>query len=394
MRNILLSGLVIVSTCAHANPENPTVVHGTATFSQPNANTLNVTNSHNAIINWQSFNIGQGQTTNFIQPSANSAVLNQVMSNAPSSIYGNLNSNGKVFLINQHGLMIGAGAKINTAGFYGSTLNITNEDFLKGDLKFEGGGLGGIHNLGYIHAGPNGNVVLIAPDIENGGVIEVENGQVILAAGESIRLTSLNDSSIEFDVESTAGNEVINLGSIIASNGAVRLFADSLTHSGDINANKLVRNADGSISLVAETVEVTGTMIAGGVEGGDITVEADVINIHGDAVIDASGSGAGGTILIGGDRQGLNPDVRNATSTTLGANASIHADATDHGDGGKVILFAQNDVHVHGEVTARGGPHGGDGGFIETSGLEVLDITRVPDAAAPHGLAGEWLIDP
>ncbi|MCP4980764.1 MAG: filamentous hemagglutinin N-terminal domain-containing protein, partial [Gammaproteobacteria bacterium] len=245
IKNVTLIALAVFCSCALANPDGPQVVSGSATFSQPNANTLNVTNSHNAIINWQGFNIGAGQTTNFIQPSRNSAVLNRVLSNNPSSIYGNLNSNGKVFLINQHGLMIGAGARINTAGFYGSTLNITNEDFLKGKLNFNGGGFGGIQNHGYIHAGPGGNVVLIAPDIENGGVIEVDNGKVILAAGESIRITSLNDASIEFDVQSHDDNSIINLGDIIAKQGAARLFAGNLKHSGSINATGIVKNADG-----------------------------------------------------------------------------------------------------------------------------------------------------
>ncbi|MFT5398575.1 MAG: filamentous hemagglutinin family protein, partial [Gammaproteobacteria bacterium] len=220
---VLLTSLLGLGE-VYANPDGAQVIHGSATFSQPSANVLNVTNRHNTVINWQNFNIGQGQTTNFIQPSAASAVLNRVVGSNPSQILGNLNSNGRVFLINQHGLMVGAGAQINTAGFFGSTLNITNEDFLNGKLKFEGGGFGGIENYGYIHAGPNGNVVLIAPDIENGGVIEVDNGNVILAAGKSITITSLNDASIEFDLQSES-DSVINLGSIIARQGAVRLFA-------------------------------------------------------------------------------------------------------------------------------------------------------------------------
>ena len=82
---MLLMALAIVSTCALANPENPTVVHGSATFSQPNANTLNITTGTNrAIINWQGFSIGKGQTTNFIQPNSNSAVLNRVTGKNPS----------------------------------------------------------------------------------------------------------------------------------------------------------------------------------------------------------------------------------------------------------------------------------------------------------------------
>ncbi len=419
----LIAGLAAVATGAAANPQGAQVVSGTATFSQPSANVLNVTNSHNAIINWQSFSIGQGQTTNFIQPSSASAVLNRVMGNNPSRIYGNLNSNGKVFLINQHGLMIGAGAQINTAGFFGSTLNITNEDFLNGRLNFAGGGFGGIENHGYIHAGPGGNVVLIAPDIENGGVIEVEDGNVILAAGESIRITSLNDASIEFDVQAP-DNGIINLGSIVAEHGAARLFAGNLEHSGDINASGIVQNADGSISLVAShdieiaagstlvadgqsggditvrshhgTVLVAGEVAARGAagEGGDIRILGEQVGVVGSARIDASGSAAGGQILVGGDYLGGNPDVQNARATYVGPATSLHADATEHGNGGRVIVWSDEATRSYGAISARGGPQGGDGGFIETSGSSLDLGNSVPDVSAPAGRGGEWLIDP
>jgi filamentous hemagglutinin family protein len=411
-----------MSHCALANPNGPQVVNGTATFSQPNANTLNVTNSRNAIINWQSFSIGPGQTTNFIQPSSSSAVMNRVISNNPSKIYGNLNSNGKVFLINQHGMMIGAGARINTAGFYASTLNITNEDFLKGNLKFEGGGFGGIQNHGYIHAGPNGNVVLVAPDIENGGVIEVDNGNVILAAGESIRITSLNDAAIEFDVQSP-DNGIINLGDIIARQGAARLFAGNLKHSGSINANGIVRNADGSISLVAQQdIEVSAgaTLDADGDEGGEILVRShhgDVVfageasargethhggkiqilgqrvGLFGDAVVDVSGQTGGGEVLVGGDFQGKG-DTQTAQQAQVGRNASIHADAIDSGDGGKIITWADDFTLFHGEASATGGAASGDGGFIEISGKQNLNFDGLVDTRAANGETGTVLFDP
>ncbi len=423
IKNVTLIALAVFCSCALANPDGPQVVSGSATFSQPNANTLNVTNSHNAIINWQGFNIGAGQTTNFIQPSRNSAVLNRVLSNNPSSIYGNLNSNGKVFLINQHGLMIGAGARINTAGFYGSTLNITNEDFLKGKLNFNGGGFGGIQNHGYIHAGPGGNVVLIAPDIENGGVIEVDNGKVILAAGESIRITSLNDASIEFDVQSHDDNSIINLGDIIAKQGAARLFAGNLKHSGSINATGIVKNADGSISLVAQAdIEITAgaTITADGEEGGDIRVQSlqgdvrfsgavsaqgesgqggrveilgDRVGLFGDAKVDASGKTGGGDVLIGGDYQGQG-DIQTAIQTQVGGDASIHADAIESGDGGKVIVWADDFTLFNGEATATGGAVGGDGGFIEISAKGNLGYYGSVDASADHGAAGSILFDP
>ncbi|MBT3724388.1 MAG: filamentous hemagglutinin N-terminal domain-containing protein, partial [Gammaproteobacteria bacterium] len=387
-------GLILGTQVAYANPNGAQVIKGTATFSNPSTNVLNINNSRNAIINWQTFNIGKGQTTNFTQPSTTSSVLNRVISNNPSNILGNLNSNGRVFLINQHGILVGEGANINTSGFFGSTLNITDSDFLNGKLKFQGGGQGNLENQGYIRAGENGNVVLIAPNIENGGVIEVDNGNIILAAGKSITITSLENSSIEFEVTS-AENQVTNLGKIIAKNGAASLFAGSLKHSGSIRASGLVQNADGSISLVAtDHVEVSGSVDVSGEKGGHIEILGDVVDINDGANINASGISGGGEILIGGDQQGLNPDIVNATSTTITENAQVHADAIEEGDGGKVIVFAENDVHVHGEVTAKGGQTAGDGGFIETSGLKQLDITSVPDASAVNGEGGEWLIDP
>ncbi|MDJ0833577.1 MAG: filamentous hemagglutinin N-terminal domain-containing protein [Gammaproteobacteria bacterium] len=387
--------LILGSQTATANPSGPQVIRGSATFSNPSANVLNVTNSHNAIINWQSFNIGQGQTTNFHQPSAASSVLNRVISNSPSQLLGNLNSNGKVFLINQHGILVGADARINTGGFFGSTLNITDSDFLNGRLKFEGGGAGDIENLGYIHAMDDGNVVLIAPNIENGGVISTDNGNVILAAGESITISSLENPAMQFAV-TAEDNSVTNLGSIIANRGAATLFAGTLRHSGSIQATGLVRDADGTIRLVAQgSNNVSGSLDASSDrDGGRIEVLGDVIQIESGADIDASGGSVAGEILIGGDQQGLNPAVMNATSTTIDKGATVSADGIGSGDGGRVIVFAENDVHVHGEVTARGGDISGDGGFIETSGLRVLDITAIPDAGAANGEAGEWLIDP
>ncbi len=386
--------LILSSQMANANPAGGQVVHGSATFSNPSVNVLNVTNSNNAIINWQSFNIGAGQTTNFIQPSAASSVLNRVISNNPSQLLGNLNSNGKVFLINQHGLLVGAGAQINTAGFFASTLNITDSDYLNGNLKFEGDSSAGISNQGYIHAGDNGNIVLIAPNIENGGVIEVDNGNIILAAGQSITISSLENPAIQFEVTGSE-NTVTNLGKILANQGSASLFAGTLKHSGSIRAGGLVQNADGSISLVAKaTNQVSGRVDASGIQGGYIEILGDTVNIDEGANINASGDTAGGEILIGGDQQGLNPEIHNASSTTIAAGASVNADADTTGNGGKVIVFAEKDVHVHGEVTARGGAVSGDGGFIETSGKHYLDITSVPDASALNGNAGEWLIDP
>src|SRR5208283_5202948 len=80
-----------VSSCfagaAQANPGGPTVVSGSATFAS-SGNTLTVTNSPGAVINWAAFSIGKDEITRFIQQSSQSAVLNRVIGQDPSLILG------------------------------------------------------------------------------------------------------------------------------------------------------------------------------------------------------------------------------------------------------------------------------------------------------------------
>jgi filamentous hemagglutinin family protein len=101
---------------AQANPIGPELASGQAQFAQQ-GNTLTVNNSNGAVINWQGFSIAPEETTRFIQPSADSRVLNKVTGADPSQLLGTLQSNGKVFLINPAGVLVGEGAKIDVAGF-------------------------------------------------------------------------------------------------------------------------------------------------------------------------------------------------------------------------------------------------------------------------------------
>src|SRR5436309_2666521 len=72
-----------------AAPAGPTVISGSASFSQQGALTT-IQAANNAIINYQSFNILAHETVQFIQPGPNSRVLNRVVGDGPTSIFGNL----------------------------------------------------------------------------------------------------------------------------------------------------------------------------------------------------------------------------------------------------------------------------------------------------------------
>ena len=97
----------------------------------------------------------------------------------------------------------------------------------------------------------------------------------------------------------------------------------------------------------------------------------------------ASGE-SGGTVLVGGDFQGAGA-LSNARNTIVDAQSSINASATGAGDGGKIIVWSDDTTTVNGTLKATGGPSGGDGGLIETSGKKTLEFTTAADVSAPNG---------
>jgi large exoprotein involved in heme utilization and adhesion len=74
--------------------------------------------------------------------------------------------------------------------------------------------------------------------------------------------------------------------------------------------------------------------------------------------------------------------------------AIVEANGIEIGDGGEVILWAQESMDFGGEVSAQGGTNGGEGGFVEVSGLSRLAFTGVVDTSAPQGTTGTVLLDP
>ncbi|MGS0756675.1 hypothetical protein ACVBEH_19800, partial [Roseateles sp. GG27B] len=111
------------------------------------------------------------------------------------------------------------------------------------------------------------------------------------------------------------------------------------------------------------------------------------------ASVDASGSAGGGLVHVGGGYQGLG-EPRNAGMTVVGPKALINASATENGDGGQVVVWADGHTTFGGHIDARGGAVGGNGGQVETSGKKTLSFSGLVDARAPHGTTGTLLLDP
>ncbi len=158
--------------------------------------------------------------------------------------------------------------------------------------------------------------------------------------------------------------------------------------------NGVIRLEGGETGMVAVSGTLDASGRAVGEAGGRIEVTGERVALLPGAQVDASGASGGGTILIGGDVQGRNPDVRNADRTFVAQGAEVSADATANGDGGKIVVWGTTSAQVHGTLTANAGSESGNGGFIETSG-KYLDVegTQI-EAAAPNGQGGTWLLDP
>jgi filamentous hemagglutinin family protein len=408
---------------ALANPTNPAVIHGAANFANPAANVLNVTTATpKTIINWGSFSINANELTKFLQPSAASAVLNRVVGGDPSAILGALQSNGRVLLVNPSGIVFGAGAQIDVAGLVATTLNLSNADFLADRLKFtDMPGAGSVVNSGNITTPQGGNVYLVGPAVTNNGIITSPKGEVVLAAGSSVELVNPGTPNLRVEI-AAAENEARNLGQIISESGRIGIYAGLINNSGTIRADSVVneggrivlkatRNttleagsvttangpAGGSISiqsgnttLVAGTVEARGSVG----KGGYVEALGNLVGLTGNASINASGDTGGGTVLVGGDFQGKNPEIQNAFRTFVGPDATISADAVTSGDGGKVIVWSDDATRFYGTIGVKGGGQSGDGGFAEVSSKNYLDYRGLTIASAPNGKSGTLLLDP
>ncbi len=400
------------------NPLDPAVVVGGATF-QTQGNTLTVTNAPGTVINWQSFSIGQDEVTRFIQQSAASQVLNRVIGGDPSQILGTLQSNGQVFLINPNGIVFGVGAQVDVAGLVVSSLGITNADFLSGRLSFASGATAGsIRNDGTLRAVDGGSIYLIAPSIENHGIVAAPDGSVVLAAGKTATLMDSNRPFVQ--VEITAGGEAINVGQLVASN--VGIYAGAVRVSGTVEATHAVMDESGRIRFAATgdtTITADGVVKADGASGGEVRIESGgttlvdgkitangssgtggtivllgaQVGLREESFVDASGLRGGGSVFVGGGVRGMDPTLPKASRTYVAPGAIVRADAQERGDGGRIVVWGDQFAGVHGALSARGGAVGGNGGFIETSGGSLV-VSSTPDVTAPAGVGGTWLIDP
>ncbi|HVV93009.1 MAG TPA: MBG domain-containing protein [Hyphomicrobiales bacterium] len=408
--------------------------------------------STTGIVDWNSFSIGAGERVRFDNGAG--ATLNRVGGNVPSTIDGRLSATGSLYLVNPAGVVVGAGGRVATGGsFVASTLDVGDSDFLAGGaLTFRGSSAAAATNAGVIRSA-QGDVALIARQVENSGTLAAPHGTAALAAGYEVLMQDQTGADGQFAVEiggpdtkavdrgtvrAAAVEMRANGGNVYALAGNTRgiVKATGIAHDGGhifltagggtvkvggrLVATRRIpvavargrdhhvphpvarrAGAGGDVRIAGGTVALDGFIdVSGkGAAGGTVVATGTAVSLGADAAIDAGGT-RGGTILLGGDRHGgsdpalklLPEDVADATTLTVAAGATIAADGRG-GDGGNVVLWSGVQTDFAGAISARGSGQG-SGGFAEVSSAGVLSYTGAADLTAAHGTTGTLLLDP
>ena len=378
----------------------------------------------NLFHSFQEFGLDAGQIANFLSNPAIVNILSRINGGNPSVIDGLIQvtgGNSNLFLINPAGVIFGDNASLNVPadftattatgiGFDGGWFNAfgaNNYTNLVGNpnaFVFSTAEPGVIVNAGDLAVAPGQNLSLIGGTVVNTGTIEAPGGKITLTAvpGSTQGTTQVQISqegqvlSLLVEVPTNSEGKILpftamDLPKLLTGPAESVNTGLSVSSAGEVQLNSgAIIPTDPGTSIVSGTLDAS--RIGAAALGGEISVLGDRVGLIG-ANLDASGSNGGGNVLIGGDLQG-NGTVPNAQQTFVSQNSTIAADGIETGDGGTVIVWADENTEFQGTITARGGATSGDGGFVETSAKDSLTVSGTVDASALNGNPGTWLIDP
>ena len=326
-------------------PTGAVVTSGTVTVAAPVAlpaggNQLVVTQSTpKAVINWSSFDVASNSVVTFNQPSATASVLNRVTAGtSPSQIFGQIQANGQVVLVNSNGVLFGQGSSVSVHGLMTSTLDLSDANFNSGVMRFNGAATPGafIRNEGTITTDAGGHVALIsAGEVTNAGTISASAGSVVLAGGT--------------DVTINVGTTGLISAQLAAPAPGANPFAAAVNNSGQIEAKGAVVQG-GVIELIGDVVNAGGTLDVSGTQGGSVTLQATSTLMQSGAVHADGSAGSGGSVRL---------TTASATATLLQTQSSlITADGAGAGSGGQVQIDGWKASLLSGRIQA-GGQTGG-----------------------------------
>ena len=295
-----------------------------------------------ALLDWTTFNVGQHTTLTFQQTQNGVSqpgwvVLNRVVGQldpltglrdpnlgaTPSQILGSIKAPGTVLVINQNGIVFGAGAQVNVGSLLATSLEIgtpptfnpSSPDGLSArDTEFlnfgllgyqeQQGSLGQVFTLSpqvqslnafgqdvfdgtegavQVEAGASltsaasGYLMLLAPTVVNAGALSASDGEVALQSGREFTITPSSGG---------AGSPDPNVRGLIVSSNNVGAIADSVQNLAD----GIIQSPRGYVSLgasaqgsVTDAGVITSTTSVS--ENGYVNIYAPTIDIAPGAVI-------------------------------------------------------------------------------------------------------------
>lgn len=306
---IVMTSLCLVGASANpaaADPTGGVVIAGDVNFhTLEGSPVIGVTqNTASAIVEWQSFDLADGESFFFDQPTADSIILNRILGAGSSLIDGALTANGHLVFVNGDGILFGENSVIDVNGLLATTTDITNTDFMSGDFDFALPGANGasVINRGMITAAEAGLIALVAPNVVNEGIIHARLGKVSLGAGERFTLDFFGDGLVAFSPNTDAGmkeGEVAVVGSIIAEGGIIQLsvtdaaaFIETVIN---VEADLIARSAyqEGGKIILAGTgttsINVDAKLDVSGADGGEILIAGKEVSVADGAELIADG---------------------------------------------------------------------------------------------------------
>ncbi|WP_159839027.1 YDG domain-containing protein, partial [Burkholderia sp. 8Y] len=375
-------------------PTNGHITAGTGTISQSGESLTVNQSSGRLAIDWNSFSIGQGNTVNFVQPSASAVVLNRVTGSDVSVIQGALNAPGHVFLVNPNGVLFMPTAQVNVGGLVASTLQLSDSDFMAGKYHFSGSSSNAIVNQANIQTTAGGAIALVAARIVNTGALVARGGSVLMGAGSDVTLDF--GGPVKVQVNKGVLNALIDNGGAIQADGGLiylrasaadTLLSTVINNTGVIRARTLANGETGQISLVGDMTHgravVGGTLDASAPSGGNggaiETSAADLVTLPNLRVTASAKAGTSGSWLI--DPYDYTIDSTAAsnivsalnsgtsvTVTTQSGNASYGSTGAGSGDitvssaigktagsNATLTLQADRDITVNAPITSSSG---------------------------------------
>jgi filamentous hemagglutinin family protein len=394
--SILLIILMMLQNIAWANPLGPKVIKGGATVSGVGTGQVVIQQTTSkAILTWQQFNIAPNEVTRFIQPNRMSIALNRILDANPSKIFGSLQANGSVILLNPNGVMFGPHSQVNVGGLIASSLNLTDQNFLSGHYLFQGqNAAGSVNNTGAIETGPGGFVYLFAPNVKNSGLIKSPEGQIVLAAGTTAYLSERPDGQGFLVAVTAPAGEALNLGDLVADGGNINIYGRVVNQQGLVQANS-VREKNGQIELYASEKLILANGSVTSAKGSDQGVSnGGTISVVSDKTQGATQFDLGAVIDISGGAQGGNGGSAEVSGHAVTLGGTVRGAAVSGYQGGKLLLDPYDLTVDQGMFDALSGNGLGSIEFQADHDINVIGVIAFLDSlTVPSGSRGRLVFE-